>query len=369
LKPLEGPCKNLKDIRYSLKYYFTNAHREITEKNLSMLKIISICAFTLSLSFFILGSVVNLGWMTTEQYFKILPTMLVFVLFSFFYKKREKHNYYLVQTVCVLFYFAMLYHFIDISIFAYTEMVSTFISLFFMIIPVLFIIHPAVSISLMGVSSLLYGYLIYKYKSGTGVTNDIFTIVIDFIVATIVMSIVLGLRMNDYNLCEHYIIRSRMDQLTGLLNKCSYEYSCRQALKSKPYDAPCALFIFDIDNFKSINDECGHLVGDRALEIIGEVLSETFRSCDYVGRIGGDEFSAFVLPGSDYECLSMMAQRVQEKVAVRTQTAIGINISLSVGIAVSEYGTAYYDKFFVTADGMLYSVKSGERGSINIRQF
>lgn len=360
-------CNTVKGVLRYVNYYFFNARSEIAEKNLNTLKIISVSTFFIGV---FLGSVAPYlipDWIPTRHYWQMVPTLVVFILFSFIYKKKANHSYFVVQTACVLFCVMLLYHFIDISVFSHPDMPDTFVSMFIMMIPVMFIIHPAICSGLMIGGGAVFWGLLNRYKTGIAVSHDSFAIIATFFFAVIIMLVVFDLRINDFFLRERYILRSRMDQLTGLLNKRSYERSCQQALRTKPYDASCALIIFDIDDFKVINDRRGHLVGDRALEIIGEVLTETFRTSDYVGRIGGDEFSAFVLPGSDNICLCSMAQRVLDEVARRTNAEIGQEVTLSVGIVWRKRGNAYYEKFFVAADSLLYNAKCPDCSSIQIK--
>lgn len=348
-------------------YYFVNARSEITEKNLNTLGIISISTVFIGAFLGALAPYLIPGWTPTRHYWQIAPTLVVFAAFSFIYKKKSSHSYFIVQTASVLFCVMMLFHFIDISIFSHPDMPDIFVSMFIMMIPVMFIIHPAICTGIMVGGGTVFWILLSRYKTGVPLNHDRLAIVATFFFAIIILLVVVDLRIHDFYLRERYMLRSRMDQLTGLLNKRSYERSCQQALRVKPYDASCALIVFDINDFKLINDSHGHLVGDRALEIIGEVLTDTFRTSDYVGRIGGDEFSAFVLPGSENTCLCSIAQRVLDEVSRRTMDEIGQEVTLSVGIVWRKRGNVYYDKFFVAADSLLYNAKCPDNSNIQIK--
>lgn len=87
---------------------------------------------------------------------------------------------------------------------------------------------------------------------------------------------------------------ARRDSLTGLYNKASLEYLVREAIRNHGPDAMHAFMIMDMDNFKKVNDECGHPYGDIILRGLSEVLKKTFRSDDILARIGGDEFVVFI---------------------------------------------------------------------------
>lgn len=362
-------CRTLGDVYGRINYYFYQARSEIAEKNLGTLRAMCLSVALLGMGLALIAPILVPGWKPTVEYYRLVPTVLIFLAFSIIYKKQRVHNYYVVQGACILFYALLLYHFIDISVFSYPDMPDTYVCLSLMMIPVVFIMRPEIIISITFAGGLTFGLLAKTYKVGVAVPHDRFAVVATFIYAAIAMLIVLNLRINDYSLRERYMLRSRMDQLTGLLNKRSYERYCQKALRAKSYDASCALIVFDVDDFKDVNDRRGHIIGDRTLEIIGEVMTETFRTSDYVGRIGGDEFSALVLPGSDDACLSAMAQRVLDEVALRTEDEIGQRVTLSVGIALRERSDAYYEKLFIAADTLLYNAKNTRSGGIQIKKF
>ena len=83
------------------------------------------------------------------------------------------------------------------------------------------------------------------------------------------------------------------DLLTGLNNKIAAERKIQEYMTENP-DSQCLMFLFDIDNFKKINDTMGHAFGDEVLQTLGHQLSNEFRVTDIIGRLGGDEFVLFL---------------------------------------------------------------------------
>jgi len=146
------------------------------------------------------------------------------------------------------------------------------------------------------------------------------------------------------------------DYLTGLLNRRGFE----AAIKTKGAEkAPCALIVCDVDWFKSINDEFGHLAGDAVLKRIASVLSKAARRQDIVGRLGGEEFAVYlrdVSPDDAYDC----AERL--RIAVRSTDFSDIlgsrHLTASFGVAA---GKADWSHMYKMADAFLYEAKESGR--------
>lgn len=134
--------------------------------------------------------------------------------------------------------------------------------------------------------------------------------------------------MADPSQAEH-------DAMTDLLNKGSFEKIL--AIYEKG-DAPFAMILVDVDIFKSVNDTYGHATGDAILKKVSSLLKSTFRSVDYVCRIGGDEFAIVLV-----EMTSDLKYTIQEKITAVNQELSeptdGLPaVSLSVGVAFSGPG-------------------------------
>ena len=105
---------------------------------------------------------------------------------------------------------------------------------------------------------------------------------------------------------------TQFDYLTELRNRRYFEAQLKQTIfLSQRHKFPFSVALFDIDDFKSLNDQQGHSAGDQALKVVGQLLSQELRESDLVARYGGDEF-AVIAPYSDKEDLSIVAQRIQE---------------------------------------------------------
>jgi diguanylate cyclase (GGDEF)-like protein len=147
------------------------------------------------------------------------------------------------------------------------------------------------------------------------------------------------------------------DALTGLYNqRFFHETLRREVMRAQRYERVLALIVFDLDDFKSINDEIGHLAGDRVLAHAAERLREVVRSVDIACRIGGDEF-AVILPESTATDADQLYRRVHNAMRGTTSPAPdGERLRISAGIAELEHGDTAAG-LFERADAALYRAK------------
>ncbi len=157
--------------------------------------------------------------------------------------------------------------------------------------------------------------------------------------------------------------QARQDPLTGLYNRAGVKMiNARLEQISRG-----VLFMMDLDDFKSINDNYGHAAGDKLLTAIGRILMETFRTDDIVARIGGDEFVAF-LSGSDSRITAeQKGQELLERVRTLRIEGIDTAASVSIGAASAPSCGRTYEALSVVADEALYQVKNGGKGGFILK--
>ncbi|MDR2461290.1 MAG: diguanylate cyclase [Deltaproteobacteria bacterium] len=129
------------------------------------------------------------------------------------------------------------------------------------------------------------------------------------------------------------------DPLTSLVNRRVFmENLDREFARAKRHNTPLSLIMLDIDHFKSVNDTFGHQTGDTVLKWLAQVLTETVRTGDVVGRIGGEEF-AIMLPWTDVDQANNLASRIRTALASSMQPTSSnlLKPTISQGIATSEH--------------------------------
>lgn len=158
--------------------------------------------------------------------------------------------------------------------------------------------------------------------------------------------------------------QARTDQLTGVLNKRSFEVTVDSLIKQTEDDTGYALILIDIDSFKSVNDTFGHAYGDKVLADVGESLRRTFRSGDSLGRLGGDEFCVCmsIKSGMSEEDRHKLIDRKCQELgaALRRREMVGdkeYNGSASIGVSVYPENGGTFSDLYRKADSALYVTK------------
>lgn len=145
------------------------------------------------------------------------------------------------------------------------------------------------------------------------------------------------------------------DALTGLMNHAAAKKRIAERLEDQP-ESRHALVIFDLDHFKSANDNYGHIFGDKVLAYMAERLRQSIRSGDIAARVGGDEFLIFLEYKQELEPI---IERIFSTLIGRFED---FPISVSMGIAETEVVGTDYQSLFHAADQALYTVKRSGRG-------
>jgi len=158
--------------------------------------------------------------------------------------------------------------------------------------------------------------------------------------------------------------RASIDQLTEVFNKAATESLISEAISLSDGKTKHALFCIDLDNFKSINDEFGHLYGDRVLKETTASIKKLFRTSDIIGRFGGDEFVIFV---RDIPSMAFVEEKAAELNKQLNKTYRNddneCTVSASIGIAVFPNNGHNYKTLYQKADEASYVVKNTGKNS------
>lgn len=164
---------------------------------------------------------------------------------------------------------------------------------------------------------------------------------------------------------------SNRDGLTGVYNRRYLEQAlAKEFARVKRYEGTLSLIMVDIDHFKNVNDERGHLAGDEVIRRIAEILASCIRESDTLGRYGGEEF-AVLLPHTKLDGALVLAERLRKCVAAQPVTFSNqcIPITISVGVAELHPDTPSYEHLIQDADTALYQSKDKGRNRVTAYHF
>ncbi|ONI45215.1 hypothetical protein AN641_04410 [Candidatus Epulonipiscioides gigas] len=203
-----------------------------------------------------------------------------------------------------------------------------------------------------GINSYNYEYRIYEIEKDDYVWHKAKTSLTEYEYSLIAITVVTNIQKD-----KDLTFKAECDGLTELYNKITTENIISFYIKQNKEGL---MFMIDIDNFKAINDNLGHKIGDIVLKEIAVKLNEIFSDADVIGRIGGDEFIVYFknyIPDLNDRALNLCKQVTK----TYSKDNINITISASVGIASVTEVTLNFNDLYKLADvAMYYSKKHGK---------
>ena len=166
----------------------------------------------------------------------------------------------------------------------------------------------------------------------------------------------------------HYVERVKhlayLDGLTGIFNRRYFELRIQEELeRARRFDSAMAVIMVDIDQFKSLNDEFGHLLGDEVLRQVSSIFSQQLRKIDVVCRYGGEEFAILLSQTSQPQALAV-AEKLRRLVDSWQFPGVSRPVTISAGVATwPDHGSTRED-LVRAADAGLYAAKQGGRNCV-----
>lgn len=172
--------------------------------------------------------------------------------------------------------------------------------------------------------------------------------------------------MLSYQLNKNLASMLTIDGLTNVLNRRGLEDAAlkMQAIAKRIHLTMSAMLL-DIDHFKQVNDQYGHLVGDDALRHVASLITENLRTGDVMGRYGGEEFVVFMLNTNENEA-AVLAERIRAAIEANPFKNHLITARATISIGVTDSTLAGYDfrDLIATADSTLYAAKKSGRNRV-----
>ena len=160
------------------------------------------------------------------------------------------------------------------------------------------------------------------------------------------------------------------DALTGLINRTEFENRLRQSIdRAKSDKIIHAMLYLDLDNFKIINDTCGHVAGDQLLRQITRILEQKLRRGDVLARLGGDEFGT-ILEGCPVDQATVIASEICQKIQdyVFIWEMHSFNVGVSIGLVSIDEDSSNANQLLSLADSSCYAAKDLGRNRVHVYQ-
>lgn len=174
------------------------------------------------------------------------------------------------------------------------------------------------------------------------------------------------------DLTELHMVQKRLkeqtytDELTGISNRKSYNKRISELLSQfQRYETPFSFIMFDIDNFKSINDTFGHDTGDQVLKEISKLIQPTIRKNDYFFRVGGEEFIV-LLSKTELEGAKIASENIRHLVETSLDVIENKTITVSIGVTTA-LKTDDQDSIYKRADNCMYLSKRSGKNMVSYK--
>lgn len=161
---------------------------------------------------------------------------------------------------------------------------------------------------------------------------------------------------------EEIRLLTEVDRLTQLFNRLKLDSVIKYEIeRTKRSLSPLSIILMDIDHFKLVNDNFGHIVGDEVLKEVAKIIKESIRKVDTAGRWGGEEFM-IVLPDSDLDGGRILAEKIRTKIESNDFSKVG-RLTASFGVAEFKDGISEIE-FVNRADNAMYQAKNQGRNKV-----
>lgn len=348
------------------KIYFAQSHEDITQHNLALLQFLAFILFILIGAFFLVTPLFMTGWRVSGVYWAFFAISGVMLLATRLFGSALEDHPKAVTASCILFELIVMISCMVVDIFPYPQSISVFMAPLFVIAPAMFIFPLYLHIPMLSALYVLYTVLDTSVKPVWNASIDRFSALFGLACGILVAVIITDSRAEEGIAKEQYRTLSTVDQLTGLYNRAEIVKRMSQAFSASSDRLTRVFVLIDLDEFKKINDQFGHQMGDFVLSRTGMVLRSCFADKDFIGRSGGDEFMVLVERPISRDDLVVLLDTVEARV-IGILTEQEEHVSCSIGAVIWD-GVSSYPEMFRYADEALYEAKRNGRSCVVIEE-
>lgn len=358
--------RNIKEVFFNHKLNkekYERVEEEIQKRNSDFLIMTSFIAFFVFIALTILSFILNVPTLTENRNLYIVLAIIIFIMIIISNTVAKKHPK-IILFLCYISLFILFCYGIVLGTYIQADANSVTFCVLLFLLPLVFIDKTYRMNILLTLVTLIFCICAYIFKEEKLAHIDIGNALSFFFVSLTISSTLTNAKINDIIAKETFEKERDVDSLTTLYNKEATIKKITKYLDNK--NTGGALVMLDIDDFKGLNDTCGHYCGDTILKILGQNIKETFTNQDILGRFGGDEFVLFIKNiNSKKEIEEKIIELFEKnnKTMINPKTKKSINIS--VGIIISSSCNTY-EELFKEADKALYDVKNHGKNNYKI---
>ena len=345
-------------------YYIDTNKKKLAADNFSVIGVMLTFFIAISLIFVAVAMAFGSG---LTRYGMFLPAILIMIVLHFVHAivgKKISNDFNKVRIYALTVYTLVILSFSVADATVYRDSRSAFFPVAIALLSSIYLDYSGIVISYKLLLAVAFLIIEIQFKSKMLVLHDSIVAILVIIASTFCYAAVIRATLARHEDSEKLVQKSETDLLTGLLNKISFEEKCTNYLDNRMIGAKCTMFIFDLDDFKDVNDNFGHQTGDKTLKLFAELLRGYFHPDDIIGRIGGDEFMALVLGDmpegfAERRCRSV----IHELKTTNIDGALGI--TCSIGIA-EDTQRRTFEEMYNAADSALYRAKQSGKAKFEM---
>lgn len=362
----------INDRRQKEKAFLRGGKVAVAQNNLRATVLMSAVSATVIGMYWIYCLISMNGWCPSLVLLTTVPILLIFLAVALIFKAKNWINIQVVMAICSLYVIVQYGCFWVVDVFgSHVQLVidglpfsyygrSHFMPMVVIATAATFIFSSKMMniLNTVTVATYIFSVLIFKADAPYACYYDIFTVLIAYFMAYLIGSNFRRNQVYGFESKSKYKSLSMRDPLLeNIYNKRGYEEAIRQYLLSKNPKVSCAFIVLDLNDFKGINDNYGHDMGDNILRCMSGTLVSLFRDSDIIGRFGGDEFIVLADGLDDEEAVEKKLRYISELIGQRAQEAGAIKVYSSLGAVICHNQKVDFERLFKLADESMYVAK------------
>lgn len=349
--------------------YYRAEMPKILDENISNIRVACMVTVVLVVLLWKLAEVVVPGWTATGAHVGLFASMVALIAVGYVIEGSSERSVRLEAAYCLVAQVTFLLFAVLLDTVCSAGAPSAFMQPICMGVTALIALPYGVPVIVAVVFEALYLALSLMAHQGGTAFYEVFAAITGLGATIAVSQIVTNLRVCDYEARSRFMKLSMVDSLTGILNRGALVSSIRSRIDRDFPAVSGTLLLFDLDDFKGINDKRGHSAGDEVLMALGDILRSSFRSTDLVGRFGGDEFIVYAPELSDARVARRKVEEVLSRMSAHVARATGEGATCSAGVVVADGAQVVYEELFSKADSALYEAKHAGKASYVLRGY